>query len=422
MNHPSRKDLPVLPNGRHVVAIDIGKKRHAAAGLTHTGSEFGRVLCFENNRAGIDRLEELLLKPLTAEAKPLIGMEATGHYWMPLYFELKRRGYLAIVINPIQTRGKFRSRIRKTKTDKLDARAIARFMLAGEAKAARIPDEAGYELRLLTRHRWRLTGLSGDLERFAHSLIDRLFPEYQDLFSKPLLTSGRALIQQLGLAPAMLAAHPGEVAQILSKASRNRISKAAIETLCARAAGSIGIGMAERVLVDQLRSVLALLDSLDAQVANLDRQLLQRVQALRSPLLSLGLCAPVVATIHAESDPISDFQRVWRYVAFTGLDPSTHESGNFKGSQAHISKRGSPYLRHAFFLAAFGLYRSNKELARLYQKCRKAGHHHTDALIIVAHKLARIVWRLLTDNRPYQATRPKRRPANPSIANPASKA
>ena len=38
---------------------------------------------------------------------------------------------------------------------------------------------------------------------------------------------------------------------------------------------------------------------------------------------------------------------------------------------------------------------------------RKAGHHHTDALVIVAHKLARIVWRLLTDNRPFRANAPK---------------
>jgi transposase len=75
---------------------------------------------------------------------------------MPLYFELRRRGYQAIVINPIQTRGKFRTRIRKTKTDKLDARSIARLVLGGEARAARIPDEATLELRLLTRHRWQL--------------------------------------------------------------------------------------------------------------------------------------------------------------------------------------------------------------------------------------------------------------------------
>jgi transposase len=407
MNNSSRKDRPVLPNGRHVAGIDIGQRVHAAAGVTSSGEDFGRIISFDNNRAGVDRLEQLLLKPLGAPAKILIGMEATGHYWMPLYFELQRRGYQAIVINPIQTRGKFRTRIRKAKTDKLDARSIARLVLNGEARAARIPSESLLELRLLTRHRWRLTSLCGDLQRFAYSLIERIFPEYSDLFCSPLLPTSCALIRKFGLSPATLAGQPDELSALVLHASRNRVSHTTVRTLLARAAQSIGIARAECVIVDQLRSVISLLDTIESQIAALDEELEGRVEALHSPLLSLGLRAPLVATIHAESDPIADFRRPWQYAAYAGLDPSTCESGNFKGSRAHISKRGSPYLRHALFLAACALYRRHRSLQRLYQRSRKAGHHHTDALVIVAHKLARIIWRLLTDNRPFRAKAPK---------------
>lgn len=407
VHNSSRKDRPVLPNGRHVVGIDIGQKFHAAAGVTAVGQDFGRMISFDNTRAGVDRLEQILLKPLGGPAKILIGMEATGHYWMPLYFELQRRGYEAIVINPIQTRAKFRSRIRKTKTDKLDARSIARLVLNGEATAARIPGENVFELRLLTRHRWRLTSLCGDLQRFAYSLIERIFPEYADVFCKPLLPTGCALINELGLSPHVLAAQPEQVSALIARASRNRVAHTTIRTLLARASQSIGIGRAERVIVDQLRSVISLLETIEAQIAALDDELARRVAALHSPLLSLGLHAPLVATLHAESDPIADFRRPWQYAAYAGLDPSTCDSGNFKGSHAHISKRGSPYLRHALFLAACGLYRRHRDLQRLYQRSRKAGHHHTDALTIVAHKLARIIWRLLTDNRPFRAKAPK---------------
>lgn len=407
MNNSSRKDRPVLPNGRHVVGIDIGQKFHAAAGVTTAGQDFGRSIAFDNTRAGVDRLEQLLLKPLGSPDRILIGMEATGHYWMPLYFELQRRGYESLVINPIQTRAQFRSRIRKTKTDKLDARSIARLVCKGEATAARIPSESTFELRLLTRHRWRLTNLCGDLQRFAYSLIERIFPEYADVFCKPLLPTGCALIRELGLAPATLASRPDDVETLILRASRNRVSHATIRTLLARASQSIGIASAERVIADQLRSVIALLDTIESQIAALDEELERRIEKLGSPLLSLGLHAPLAATIHAESDPITDFRRPWQYAAYAGLDPSTCESGNFKGSRAHISKRGSPYLRHALFLAACGLYRRHRALQRLYQRSRKAGHHHTDALVIVAHKLARITWRLLTDNRPFRAKAPK---------------
>ena len=130
---PSEKDKPVRPAGRNVAGIDIGKKTHAAAGVKATGEDAGPVVSFGNDRAGVDRLEKQVLKPLGGPKKVLVAMEATGHYWQPLYFELARRGYEAVVLNPIQTRGKFRTRIRKTKTDRLDARSIAHFVLSGDA-------------------------------------------------------------------------------------------------------------------------------------------------------------------------------------------------------------------------------------------------------------------------------------------------
>lgn len=408
---PSRKDLPVHPNGRHVVGIDIGKKTHAAAALTRDGRDFGRTLSLTNDRAGIDRLEEHLLKPLGGPQALLLGMEATGHYWMPLYFELHRRSYQIVVINPIQTNSRFRARIRKTKTDPLDARAIARFLLSGDAHAARIPPEAVLALRLRTRHRWRLMDLASDLERFAHSLVDRLFPEFHDLFCSPFNATGRALLRQLGLAPQTLAANPTEVATVVRQAGRGRVPSTTTVELLRRAGQSIGIRRAEDVLVAQLRSTVELLELLEKQREALDAELAQLVESLHSPLTSLGVGAPLVATIHAESDPISDFRHPWQFAAFTGLDPSHYESGQMNGTRTPISKRGSPYLRRALYLAAFSLYRRHKSLQRLYQKQRKAGHHHNDALVIVAHKLARIIWRLLTDQRDFRANPPRQLPS-----------
>lgn len=403
----SRKDQPIHPGGRHVVGIDIAQHRHAAAGLTANGQEFGRALSFENNRAGIANLEERLLNPLGGPTCVLVGMEATGHYWMALHHVLRKRGYSVVVINPLQTQGKFRTRIRKTKTDPLDARGIARFVLSGEAKAARIPTPATLELRLLTRQRWRLVGWTSDLQRLAFALIERLFPEYPQLFNSPLNATGRALLRELGLAPHVLAAHPGELTRLITRVSRKRIAPDKIALLLSQAQSSIADPAGQDVLIEQLRSVLTLIETLEAQTALLDKELERRVESLRSPLLSLGIQAPLVATIHAESDPIQDFRHVWQFAAYTGLDPSISTSGNrTKDSNAHISKRGSPYLRHALYLASFTLYRRVRCLQRLYQKCRKAGHLHIDALVIVAHKLARIIWRLLTDNRPFRAIPP----------------
>jgi transposase len=294
-----RKDLPVRVGGRNVAGIDIGKKSHAAAGVKATGEDVGPVISFDNDRAGVDRLEKLVLGPLGGPKKVLVAMEATGHYWMPLYFELARRGYEAVVLNPIQTRGKFRTRIRKTKTDKLDARSIAHFVLSGDALAARIPDEKTFELRLLTRRRRRLMDITCDLERFSGSLVDRLFPEYAGTFSKPWLPTGRALVREVGLVPGDVLERADEVAEVIRRAGRGRVHPDKVRSLVERARDSIGIGRAEEVMTEQLRSTLDLVEYLESQIEPLDDELARRVGEIDPPLPSLGLRAPIVATIHA---------------------------------------------------------------------------------------------------------------------------
>ena len=139
---------------------------------------------------------------------------------MPLYHELARRGYQGAVLNPIQTNGEARTRIRKTKTDKRDAEGIARFILTGKARAARIPDEATLELRIITRRLLQLLQMKGDTERAAQSLSDRIFPEYANCMSKPFLHSGRVLIRKIGLIPARIAEQPDAVRDTLRRASR----------------------------------------------------------------------------------------------------------------------------------------------------------------------------------------------------------
>jgi len=116
----------------------------------------------------------------------MIAMEATGQYWNALHDELQRRGYSCVVLNPIQTNARSKNQIRKTKTDLVDSGLIARTILSGDARWTIVPDEAMFELRLLVRHRWRLIRTHGIILRYAISLLDRVFPEFEGIFCKPL--------------------------------------------------------------------------------------------------------------------------------------------------------------------------------------------------------------------------------------------
>jgi len=406
----SLRGRPVQPRGRAAVGIDIGKRKHAATALSPQGEVIARLASFSNTRQGVDQLEKDVLRKAGGPSKVLVGMESTGHYWMCLYHELTRRGYTCIVLNPLQTNARSKINIRKTRTDKIDSGTIARLILSGEAKATRVPDPKTTELRLLVRHQRRLMQASADMERYAHTLVDRIFPEYAGIFCKPFLSAARRVMREIGFAPDKLVANAARVREILSKVGNGRIAPKTIDQLLQKAKESIGTRQAEDVAEAQLRSILDYLDTLRRQIAEIGKQLDERIEQLDSPLSSLGLTSRLTGVIHAESDPIGDFASPEQYVAYTGLDPSLHDSGDSIHGRGKISKRGSPLLRHALYLAAYVVCRRHDYFRRIYRKHRNRGKTHRTALVIVARRLARVIWRLLTDGRPFTARPPKTTP------------
>jgi hypothetical protein len=84
-----------------------------------------------------------------------------------------------------------------------------------------------------------------------------------------------------------------------------------------------------------------------------------------------------------------------------GIDTSVHESGQFKGTQMHMSKRGSPYLRLAVWQAASMSVLHNEELKAYYHKKRAESKAHGVAIGAVCRKLLIRIYVILQENRPY---------------------
>jgi len=310
-------------------------------------------------------------------------------------------------LNNQKQKNKGKKRIRKTKTDSLDSGLIARTILAGDAQATLVPDESIYELRLLVRHRWRMIRVHGIILRYAIGLLDRAFPEFEGVFCKPFLKSVRALIREVGLTPKTLVSKKKEVIQVLEKASRKKLSMETIEELLKRAKCSIGTQQGENVVNAQFRMVVDYLDFVEGQVEAINKQLRERMVALKSPLMSLGMGAEIVATIIAESGDIVRFPGPGEYSAFCGLDPSVQDSGDSVRGVSHISKRGAPLLRWALYVSAQTMVKKHRDFTKIYDRHINMGHRY--ALIAVAHKLARVIWRLAKDNRSFAKRPPKRK-------------
>ena len=160
--------------------IDVAKHKHVALVLDEKGTLVKPAFTFTNDRQGCDALLGVLAnvgRPVT------VGMEATGHYWLALYDQLTGQKYPTIVLNPLQIAAYRRSGIRKVKNDRVDAFWIADYVrLANPAPTTQdIP--LLLQMRELSRFRFGLTQQIGDCKRRILAVLDRVFPEYETLFS-----------------------------------------------------------------------------------------------------------------------------------------------------------------------------------------------------------------------------------------------
>lgn len=383
----------------HTVGIDIGKRHHVAVILDVNGQQVGKALRFANDQAGFGQL----LDWLTAVGQiALIGLEATGHYWLALYTVLAEAGYNLVVLNALQVHAYRQSGIRKRKNDRYDAYWIADYIRISQHPQPNQPQPALLQLRELTRFRASLTGQLGDCKRKVISILDRVFPEYETLFSSVFIQTSRRLLAE-ALTPAEFADFDlTELAQLLTQTSRGRHGQAKAEEIQSVARQSVGVGFLGNALRVQMSCLLQQLDLLDGQRQQLEAEITALMDHLPSHITSIPGIGPVTgAIILAEIGDVHRFTSPEKLVAYAGIDPSVYQSGQFTATQTRMSKRGSPYLRHALWQAAFMATLHDPQLRDYYQRKRAEGKAHGTAIGAVCRKLLHRIYVVLKEERPY---------------------
>ncbi len=382
----------------HTVGIDVGKRKHVACALDVNGKRVGKALYFNNDREGFEQLTAYLAE----FTEPMIGLEATGHYWLALYSLLVEENHTVYVLNPLQIHAFRRSGIRKRKNDRYDAIWIADYIrISRELWSTTMPPDL-VQLRELTRFRARLSEQIGDCKRKMICILDRVFPEYEHFFSKVFVQTSRKLLVE-ALTPEEFADFDlSELSHFLQQASQGRYGQKKAEEIQEAARRSVGIGFLADVLRVQMHCLLQQLDLLEQQQEQLNTEIETLMARLPQHITSIpGVGTATGATILAEIGDIRRFKAPEKLVAYAGIDPTVHQSGEFTATNAHMSKRGSPYLRQALWQAAFAASRFDPQLQAFYQRKRAEGKTHGTAIGAVCRKLLLRIYIVLKEDRPY---------------------
>jgi len=390
------------------IGIDIAKKGHVAAAVDGGGKAVVRSFQFNNTADGFAKLLARLAEAGAEPGDALVGMEATGHYWIALFDFLCSRGWKVAVINPIQTDA-FRKveTVRKRKTDASDALLIAELVRFRAFEPSAMADEATAGMRDLARFRMSLVEECTALKNQLKALMDRAFPEYESLFSDVFCASSMAVLRSFPAPEQIARTDIRTIERTLREASRGRLGRARAEQLKAAAKASVGVSFGARSLAFQVKVIAETLAFIGGQVDAVEAELGSMLAGTQGEWLKTipGVDTVLASLIAGEIGDANRFATPKQLVAYAGMDASKRQSGD-SDPDGHMSKRGTPYLRYGLMQAADCARKCDAYFGDYYDKAIARNKHHYVALSGVARKLAGVMLSLMKEGRAYEPVPP----------------
>ena len=382
----------------YFVGIDIAKNKHDCFIVTGDGEVIRNSFTFPNNDEGFQILK-VTLDQLDHSQKIKIGLEATGHYGKNLKQFLTSIGYEFSELNPYLVKKFIQSiTLRRTKTDKVDAQMIAKFIQA-EASKPTVPLSYNIlELRTLVRNHDKLIrSRSDELVKITNSL-DRIFPELKKFLDNHLGEFALYLLEHYTTPEKILKLTNTQIQKLHNIGRRISVNKIILlKELASKTVGHPSLAD-ELVIKQSIKMIRVINDSIKIY----ESQIKEIMKEIKSPLLSIpGIGMMTAAALHAEFGDFRRFSSPAKLLSFAGLECSKNQSGqsDFKG---HMVKHGSSYLRYVLMNAAISLKNHCPAFsAYFHKKFVEENKHYRVALNHVVRKFLRVAFKLVTLNENY---------------------
>lgn len=384
------------------LGIDVGKFSHSLCLLDQAGEK--RVFQISSDKQGFEKLEQLVREKLK-DNELLIGMEATGHYFLNIYDFLLRLGISKdnlVLLNPLQVKAFRNTNLRGAKSDDIDATRIAVLLRFGDFQRCNVAIDKLINLRQLTRLRSELVALNGDIKRKIISVLDRIFPEFPTVFANCFGKTAMYLIAKYPTPEELSSLSLPKLEKTIKKLSKRGLTKTKIEKLHHLAGNSVGIKTGVESLKIELEILIARLAMCQNQIKELEEKISEILKRFPEYIFTIpGIGQSTGASIMAEIGDINNFKSSIKLIAFAGLDPKLKESGKYRG-RTPISKRGSKYLRSAIWQGSMVAARVNPMFKKIYQDKKDKGKSHKYAVTAVANKMTKVIYSVLKNNRSFK--------------------
>ena len=257
------------------------------------------------------------------------------------------------------------------------------------------------ELKSLTRYRFDKVRERSVLKTSISRLVTILFPELEKLVPTLHMASIYALLSEFPGAKQIANSHLTKLTNLLSESSHGHYKRDMAVTIRDAARNSIGAVMPAKSL--ELQHTIRLIKELSAEIVEIEATIKKTMSVIQSPIPTIpGIGTNLAAMIIAEVGDFSRFDSPDQILAFSGMSPSTYQSGQLTNCYSHMEKRGSRYLRFALYNATKYVCIWDPSFAAYLAKKRAEGKHYNVALSHAAKKLIRLIYAMEKSRQPYR--------------------
>jgi transposase len=378
-----------------------------------------------NNIDSLNRaLQEINKAEELHSLKSRTFLESTGIYHFPLFCYLIESGFEAYVINPLITHSIKNISIRKVKNDKIDSIGIAKLGLKPDLKTSIMPAKLVLELRCLTRKYYDLRDTRSGYVNQLKADLSTVFPQYLPLFSDVTGCTSFMILKQYGTPDNILQGDKKTMITEIARFSKKGEAKstAKYEKLVEAAMTAKQFGCDIKSIYFNISLNISLIEKLDESIDSVLEQINKLVKEnesekfvkqihLLDSITGIGFLSAV--TIMCDIGDFDAFKRPKQLFAYFGIDPAVMESGKFKATEVHMSKRGSRIARRAIFAVALACIRTKRNgeainpVLQAYYKKKTESKPKKVTLGAVMHKICNFIFAVLRDEKPYEIRTPE---------------
>jgi len=407
------------------VGIDIAKKFHIACVLDESSSYLKKNYRIESELTDFDLFYQVLELIDKDKSQFLIGMEATGLLFENLYLYLQKLGYNVVLLNPYQTT-KFREMdtMKYVKNDNIDSQMIAALLKSGRYSEGYVSEDIYQAIKSLYRHKATLMQEMKRAKRQVSTTLAVVFPEFEQIIKDPFSVSGMALLNKYPTAKHYKGASGDRILKVFRNIKGNNFNLEKANDLLDLAMTTVYQGNAkderayvilsnlrrisflkEEILACESQMFTLLNESATAVSTSISKEEEIYIADLVDNLRSIdGVSDKTIFAVLSECGNIARFKSGQAFIGFLGLYPTLHQSGNTT-KYGKLAKRGAKLAKLAIYQAAIACVRHNNELKKVYLDKKSSGRAPKECIIVVARKLAMIIYSIYKNNTPYNPTR-----------------